>query len=100
MIDESHSRYVEWLNARRWRELQMTEEIHRSCLITGLECLSSASLTLHKLLFFSKISFHFADVEFIKFVDHPAMAEVKERSVFIHVVLPGQEDNAADLPAR
>lgn len=38
-------------------------------------------------------------VEFIKFVDHPAMAEVKERSVFIHVVLPGQEDNAADLPA-
>jgi len=36
--------------------------------------------------------------EFCKFVDHPSMADVKERSIFIHVDLPGQQDNAPDLP--
>ncbi|KZS18686.1 Uncharacterized protein APZ42_015222 [Daphnia magna] len=36
--------------------------------------------------------------EFIKFVDHPSMLDVKERSIFVHVDLPGQEDHAADLP--
>jgi len=35
--------------------------------------------------------------EFCKFVDHPSMTDVKERSLFIHVDLPGQEDHAADL---
>lgn len=30
----------------------------------------------------------------IGFVNHPSMVEVKARSVFIHVCVPGQEDNA------
>lgn len=34
---------------------------------------------------------------FHDFVEHPSMAEIKERSVFIHVDVPGQEDNASDL---
>ncbi|CAG0879622.1 unnamed protein product [Darwinula stevensoni] len=35
---------------------------------------------------------------FHDFVEHPAMSEIKQRSVFIHVDVPGQEDNAPDLP--
>ncbi|CAB3376315.1 Hypothetical predicted protein [Cloeon dipterum] len=34
---------------------------------------------------------------FHDFVNHPCMCEIKERSVFIHVDVPGQEDNAPDL---
>jgi hypothetical protein len=41
---------------------------------------------------------HFTDAEFCKFLDHPSMLDVKERSVFVHVDLPGQEDYAPDLP--
>uniref|UniRef100_A0A914V174 Uncharacterized protein n=1 Tax=Plectus sambesii TaxID=2011161 RepID=A0A914V174_9BILA len=33
---------------------------------------------------------------FVRFVNHPAMAEVKQRAVFLHVCVPGQEDNAPD----
>lgn len=35
---------------------------------------------------------------FHDFVEHPVMKEIKERSIFIHVDLPGQEDDASDLP--
>jgi len=35
---------------------------------------------------------------FRDFVEHPCMSEIKQRSVFIHLDLPGQEDNAPDLP--
>lgn len=35
---------------------------------------------------------------FHDFVEHPVMKEIKERSIFIHVDLPGQEDDAPDLP--
>ncbi|XP_022696714.1 uncharacterized protein ZK1073.1-like [Varroa jacobsoni] len=35
---------------------------------------------------------------FQDFVDHPCMSEIKQRSVFIHVDVPGQHDNADDLP--
>lgn len=34
---------------------------------------------------------------FHDFVEHPSMVDVKGRSIFIHVDIPGQEDNAADL---
>lgn len=37
---------------------------------------------------------------FQDFVEHPCMAEIKQRSVFIHVDVPGQEDNAAELPSE
>ncbi|KAH7722483.1 Ndr [Aphelenchoides avenae] len=32
----------------------------------------------------------------IRFVDDPSMEEVKENTIFLHVCLPGQEDNAPD----
>ncbi|EEC01163.1 conserved hypothetical protein, partial [Ixodes scapularis] len=35
---------------------------------------------------------------FQDFVDHPCMSEIKQRSVFIHVDVPGQEDTATELP--
>ncbi|UYV63430.1 hypothetical protein LAZ67_2004037 [Cordylochernes scorpioides] len=34
---------------------------------------------------------------FHEFVDHPSMVEIKQRSIFLHVDVPGQEDNAGDL---
>jgi len=34
---------------------------------------------------------------FVNFVNDPSMAEVKARSIFLHVCVPGQEDNAAPL---
>ncbi|KAK8753562.1 hypothetical protein OTU49_000252 [Cherax quadricarinatus] len=34
----------------------------------------------------------------VEFVEHPVMKETKDRSVFIHVDIPGQEDGAPDLP--
>lgn len=34
----------------------------------------------------------------VDFVNHPAMAEIKERSCFIHVDVPGHEENSPDLP--
>lgn len=36
--------------------------------------------------------------DFHHFVEHPSMAKVKERSIFIHVEIPGQELDAPDLP--
>lgn len=34
----------------------------------------------------------------VQFLEHPVMKETRERSIFIHVVVPGQDDNADDLP--
>ncbi|KIH65536.1 hypothetical protein ANCDUO_04141 [Ancylostoma duodenale] len=36
------------------------------------------------------------DKTFVRFVNHPSMADVKNKSIFLHVCVPGQEDNAAD----
>ncbi|PIO52667.1 hypothetical protein TELCIR_26025, partial [Teladorsagia circumcincta] len=33
---------------------------------------------------------------FVRFVNHPSMIDVKNKSIFLHVCVPGQEDNAAD----
>ncbi|XP_069677820.1 uncharacterized protein ZK1073.1 isoform X2 [Periplaneta americana] len=35
---------------------------------------------------------------FHDFVNHPCMCEIKDRSVFIHIDVPGHEDNAPNLP--
>lgn len=32
------------------------------------------------------------------FLNHPSMQEIRQRSIFIHVNVPGQEDNASDFP--
>ena len=37
------------------------------------------------------------DLSWVDFVEHPCMRETKERSIFIHLDVPGQEDNADDL---
>uniref|UniRef100_F1KZG5 Protein NDRG3 n=1 Tax=Ascaris suum TaxID=6253 RepID=F1KZG5_ASCSU len=34
---------------------------------------------------------------FVRFCNHPSMADVKAKSIFIHVCIPGQEDNAPDF---
>ncbi|KAI6177321.1 hypothetical protein M3Y97_00893900 [Aphelenchoides bicaudatus] len=34
---------------------------------------------------------------FVRFVDHPSMAHVKNNAIFLHVCVPGQEDNAPDF---
>ena len=39
-----------------------------------------------------------SDHEFHKLVEHPCMARLKSRSVWIHVDLPGQEFDSPDLP--
>ncbi|KAH7732076.1 Ndr [Aphelenchoides avenae] len=33
---------------------------------------------------------------FARFVNHPSMADVKQKAIFLHVCVPGQEDNAPD----
>ncbi|KAJ8873495.1 hypothetical protein PR048_024313, partial [Dryococelus australis] len=38
------------------------------------------------------------DTSFHDFVNHACMTEIKERSVFIHIDVPGHEDNASNLP--
>ena len=37
------------------------------------------------------------DASWVEFVERPLMREAKERSIFLHVDVPGQEDNAPDL---
>lgn len=34
----------------------------------------------------------------VDFINHPSMEEIRNRCVFLHVVVPGQEPEAADLP--
>ena len=45
-------------------------------------------------------SFWISDSSFHDFVNHPCMSEIKERSIFIHIDVPGHEDNAPNLPDR
>lgn len=40
------------------------------------------------------------DHMFLDFVDHPKMKPIKDRTVWIHVNIPGQGAGAADLPAE
>lgn len=49
-----------------------------------------------------KINHHFCitDNSFQEFVNSPCMTEIKERSCFIHVDVPGHADNDQPLPDR
>lgn len=38
------------------------------------------------------------DIMFENFVNQPCMSEIKDRSIFIHIDVPGHEDNADTLP--
>jgi len=37
---------------------------------------------------------------FLEFVDHPKMKPIKDRTVWVHINIPGQSAGAADLPAE
>lgn len=55
-------------------------------------------LTLTGLLTFSLVSL--VDASFQDFVNSPCMSEIKERSCFIHVDVPGHADNAGALAEK
>lgn len=38
-----------------------------------------------------------SDTMWARFVNHPDMAEITKRVAWVHVDIPGQEDNAEDL---
>lgn len=40
------------------------------------------------------------DTMWTNFLNHYAMEEIMRRAAFIHVDIPGQEDEASDLPAE
>ena len=40
------------------------------------------------------------DHVFLEFVDHPKMKPIKDRTVWIHINIPGQGSGAADLPSE
>lgn len=42
----------------------------------------------------------FPDNSFQEFVNSPCMTEIKERSCFIHIDVPGHDENADKLPDR
>lgn len=50
--------------------------------------------------YFNRKTFHFnhLDTSFQEFVNSPCMTEIKERSCFIHIDVPGHADNAETLP--
>ena len=49
----------------------------------------------------NKLSLNFfKDASFQDFVNSPCMSEIKERSCFIHVDVPGHADNAPPLPEK
>ena len=52
------------------------------------------------LMFYNNNLFIISDKCWFPFVMHSSMTEVRLRSVFLHVCIPGQEDNAEDLPAE
>lgn len=56
------------------------------------------SYTLNYLTFLVSNDIDATDHEFHKMVEHPSMARLKSRSVWIHVDLPGQEFDSPDLP--
>ena len=37
---------------------------------------------------------------FVEFISNPEMKALKERVIWLHVILPGQENNANDLPIK
>ena len=41
----------------------------------------------------------FADNMYDDFVLHPKMTPIRDRTVWVHVTIPGQEPDAQDLPA-
>ena len=50
--------------------------------------------------FFKLLIVCFVDNSFQEFVNSPCMTEIKERSCFIHIDVPGHADNAEALPER
>lgn len=47
-----------------------------------------------------KKSIFFTDKSWFPFIGHTSMTEVRLRSIFLHVCIPGQEDQAETLPSE
>jgi len=43
---------------------------------------------------------HFLDTQWRNFLKHWSMQEITKRAAVIHIDIPGQEDDAPDLPAE
>jgi len=41
-----------------------------------------------------------SDTMYLEFVEHPRMAAIRSRTVWVHVDVPGQGQDAADLPTE
>lgn len=41
-----------------------------------------------------------ADTQYMEFIAHPRMAAIRSRTVWVHVEVPGQSHDAADLAAE
>lgn len=52
----------------------------------------------YTLCFLSLAYCNTTDTSFQEFVNSPCMTEIKERSCFIHIDVPGHADNADTLP--
>lgn len=46
------------------------------------------------------ISLNLADEMYQEFVDHPKMVPIRDRTVWVHVEVPGQGIDAKDLPSE
>lgn len=44
------------------------------------------------------LTFVILDIVFENFVNQPCMSEIKDRSIFVHIDVPGHEENADTLP--
>lgn len=54
-------------------------------------------MMLVRIVCFFCLKNYFLDKSFVRFVNHPSMAEVKQKAIFLHVCVPGQEDHAPDF---
>ena len=45
------------------------------------------------------VLFLLSDTQYMDFVAHPKMQQIRERTTWVHVTIPGQTSDAADLPA-
>jgi len=41
-----------------------------------------------------------ADTMYLEFVEHPKMAAIRSRTVWLHIDAPGQGQDAPDLPTQ
>lgn len=50
--------------------------------------------------FTTAVRLYLLDEMYQEFVDHPKMVPIRDRTVWVHVEVPGQGHNAPDLPSE